>query len=67
MVLAYSEVVDAHFLGEHALHHDVAQRLSLCHGPAFAVDDHVAESIETHFNHEVPPCPRYSEITVGQA
>ena len=51
MVLPDAEAVDAHLLGEHSLGDDVAQRLRLRDRTALAVDDDVAERIETHFKH----------------
>lgn len=51
MVLAHAEAVDADFLGEHSLVYDVAQRLRLRDELVVAVDDNIAERVETHFQH----------------
>ena len=53
MVLSNAEAVDAYPLGEHSLCNDVAQRLRLCLRTAVAVDTHITECVDTHFEHEL--------------
>ena len=52
MMLANAERVDADLVGQHAFSNDIAQRLGLRHRTPVAVDHHVAECIQTQFNHQ---------------